>query len=339
MSGTDQSVGADGRQPLKVLVLRFSSIGDIVLTTPVVRCLKKQLGAEVHFLTKKAFAQVVDQNPHIDRVWTFDRHVKEVMPDLKMAQFDWVIDLHHNIRSIRLRLALCRPSTAFNKLNIEKWMLVHTGLNLLPDVHIVQRYMDTVRPLGVQYDGAGLDYFIPAGQEVDIPALAPGLAPGNYIAFVLGATHATKRLPLEKIIAICRQAPKPVVLLGGKTEMETGRAVTDAVPGIVDCCGLLSLHGSASVVRQSSVVLTHDTGLMHVAAAFQKTIVSVWGNTVPAFGMYPWYREGVDLNTTIEINGLSCRPCSKIGYEKCPKGHFRCMREIDPIQVIATLGK
>jgi ADP-heptose:LPS heptosyltransferase len=330
---------ADGGRPPKILVIRFSSIGDIVLTTPVVRCLKQQLGAEVHFLTKQAFTQVVEPNPYIDRVWAFSKDLSEVLPALKQEGFDWIIDLHHNLRSRIVRFSLGRPSRAFNKLNLEKWMLVHTGFNMLPKVHIVLRYMDTVRDLGVVYDGKGLDYFIPEDQEVDIVSLSPGLAPGEYIAFVLGATHATKRLPIEQMEAIVRQAPGPVVLLGGKAEAGMGKALAGVAPGIIDCCGQLSLHQSASVVRQAGMVLTHDTGLMHVAAAFHKQIVSVWGNTVPAFGMYPFYPDGMNLNTTIEVNGLSCRPCSKIGYAQCPKGHFKCMREIDPNWIIANLGK
>jgi ADP-heptose:LPS heptosyltransferase len=94
---------------------------------------------------------------------------------------------------------------------------------------------------------------------------------------------------------------------------------------VINLCGQLSLAQSASIVGQSARVFTHDTGLMHIAAALRKPIVSIWGSTVPAFGMYPFYPDGLDLNTTLEVKDLSCRPCSKIGYDKCPKGHFRCM--------------
>ena len=107
---------------------------------------------------------------------------------------------------------------------------------------------------------------------------------------------------------------------------------------VVNVCGRLSLHQSASLVRQSAVVLTHDTGLMHIAAALRKPIVSVWGSTVPKLGMYPFYPDGMDLNTSIEVMGLRCRPCSKIGYERCPKGHFRCMREVDAEGVAERVG-
>jgi len=325
----------------KILIIRFSSIGDIVLTTPVARCLKKQAGAEVHYLTKQAFQSVLAANPYIDKVWTFKKAVAEVLPQLRAEGFDVVIDLHRNLRSLRVRLALWGVRCyAFNKLNFEKWLMVNLKINRLPDHHIVDRYMDTVRPLKVINDGAGLDYFIPAEDEVDAAAflqerLPAGLPAVPYIAFVTGAAHATKRLPEAKIIAICRLLQQPVVLLGGPDEAESGaRIALAAGPHVVNACGALKLNQSASMVRQAAKVISHDTGLMHIAAALGKDIVSIWGNTIPAFGMYPYYPVGVNRNTNVEVLGLSCRPCSKIGFQQCPKGHFRCMNEISEAEVV-----
>ena len=323
---------------MKALILRFSSIGDIVLTTPVIRCLKQQAGVEVHFLSKQAFKNILTPNPYIDRVFSFQKNVSEVIPALKSEQYDLVIDLHHNLRSRWVRRQLDRPSRAFKKLNFEKWLLVNTGIDRLPDMHIVQRYMATVAHLGVQYDGKGLDFFIPEGSDWRHSEQADKIPATPYIAFVLGATHATKRLPEEKIMDICSQLQQPIVLLGGKSEIETGsRVALAAGTQVIDLCGKLSLYESASVVRDAAVVLTHDTGLMHIAAAFQKTIVSVWGNTVPKFGMYPFYPTGMQRNTSLEVLGLSCRPCSKIGYDRCPKGHFKCMQDIPTRRVIEQL--
>ncbi|TNE50069.1 MAG: glycosyltransferase family 9 protein [Bacteroidetes bacterium] len=316
---------------MKVLLLRFSSIGDIVLTTPVIRCLKQQLGAEVHFLTKAGFATLLEPNPYLDKVYAFRKEVTEVLPDLRNERYDWIIDLHHNLRSLRVKLVLGRPSRSFDKLNLRKWLLVRFGINRLPDLHIVDRYLATVRHLGVENDGKGLDYFIPTSEEVNLSTLAPNLTPGKFVVLVTGANHATKQLPVGKIIEVCRQLWEPVVLLGGKQEAELGRLVAEqAGAHVLNCCGTLSLHQAASVVRQARKVITHDTGLMHVAAAFRKDIISIWGNTVPEFGMYPYYPEGVNRNKTIQVSGLSCRPCSKIGFRKCPRGHFRCMEILDP---------
>lgn len=298
--------------------------------------MKTQLGAELHFLTKRAFEPILLPNPHIDRVFSFEKEIAEVLSRLKSEKYDLVVDLHHNLRSLRVKCALGRPARSFDKLNFEKWLLVNFKTDRLPDVHIVQRYMAAVAHLGARYDGAGLDYFIPPESEVRVSDHSPLLTEGNFIAFVLGATHATKRLPVEKAAEICRHLDQPVVLLGGKAELAASRTIVG--PNVVNLCGQLSLHQSASFVRQSAKVLTHDTGLMHIAAAFRKKIVSVWGNTIPKFGMYPLYPTGMNLNTSVEVTGLPCRPCSKIGFDRCPKGHFRCMREISARMVLAALN-
>lgn len=324
---------------MKILVLRFSSIGDIVLTTPVVRCLKRQLGAEVHFLTKQSYASVLEHNPNVDRVVAFRSDVSEVLPALRRERYDQVIDLHRNLRSLHVKLALRRPSRAFDKLNWQKWLLVRMKIDLLPRRHIVDRYLDTVRHLGVENDGGGLDFYIPADQEVALATLSPDLVAGRFLAFVIGAMHATKRLPEEKIAAVCRQLGAPVVLLGGPAEQESGRRIAQSAGAhVVDACGRLNLLQSASVLRQAAGVIAHDTGLMHIAAALGKKIVSVWGNTVPAFGMYPYYGASLDENISLEVKGLRCRPCSKIGFDRCPQGHFRCMND-QSVEAIAEAAR
>ena len=332
---------------LKILLIRFSSIGDIVLTTPVIRCLKQQLGAEVHFLTKQSFLPVLAANPYLAKIYTIQKKVKEVLFDLKSEKYDVVIDLHHNLRSWQVKLGLGVKSYTFDKLNFEKWLMVNFKINRLPNIHIVDRYLATVKPLGVVNDGKGLDYFIMKNEELimnsaEFAARVSTLQPFNlstpFLAFVIGAAHATKRLPTEKIIVICKGIPHPIILLGGLEDAERGETIAkEAGNHVINACGKLKLNQSASVVRQAWKVITHDTGMMHIAAAFNKDIISVWGNTIPEFGMYPYYPKGEDKNITLEVKGLPCRPCSKIGYEKCPKGHFKCMWEIDEQQIISNL--
>lgn len=335
---------------MKVLIVRFSSIGDIVLTTPVVRGLSQQLGAEVHFLTKSSYKAILEPNPYISKIFALNGRLGELLPQLRSEKYDAIIDLHSNLRSWRVKWALRRPTHTFDKLNWQKWLLVNLKINRLPDQHIVDRYLAAAAPLGVVNDGQGLDYFVPEEEEVAMGNFLTGNVMGTpiggtpmttpaYVAFAIGAAHETKRLPTQKIIAICQAlAPRPVLLLGGPAESEEGQAIADAAGGHVhNTCGKFSLHQSASVVRQAAVVLTHDTGMMHIAAAFRKRIVSVWGNTVPDFGMYPYYPFGQDDNTTVEVAGLSCRPCSKIGHAQCPKGHFRCMQEISVEGVVEAV--
>lgn len=319
----------------RILIIRFSSIGDIVLTTPVIRCLKLQLGAEVHFLTKKSFAGILEANPYLSQIHTIEKNTTEILPTLRKIPFDYIIDLHKNIRSLQVRLALSAPCFSFDKLNFKKWLLVNFKINRLPDIHIADRYLKAVQKPGVINDGKGLDYFIPSA--VALPP-AVGKLP-DFIAFAIGAAHATKRLPNEKIIEICRKINRPVVLLGGLGDAENGRLIAESAGAhVLNMCGKISLHQSALTVLRSAAVITHDTGMMHIAAALRKRIISVWGSTVPDFGMYPYLPGEEERSTVIEVKNLSCRPCSKIGFGQCPQGHFKCMRKIDTQTIAECLG-
>ena len=308
----------------KILVIRFSSIGDIVLTTPVLRCLKKQLDVDLHFLTKASFAGLLENNPYVDRVHSISKDLDKILVEqLKAEQFDQVIDLHNNLRTLRLKRALKVPSKSFPKLNVEKWLLVTFKWRKMPDLHIVDRYMETVKHLGVKNDGAGLDYFIPKSAEVSLSRLPSSHASG-YVALVIGGQHATKMMPVKKLVELCEALKEPVLLLGGPEDEDRGAQIAEAIgEKVYNACGKFKLDESASLLKQSSWVISHDTGLMHMAAAFKKRIVSVWGNTVPELGMYPYLPD--PKSKIIQVPNLSCRPCSKIGYKKCPKGHFKCM--------------
>ncbi len=310
----------------KILVIRFSSIGDIVLTSPVVRCLHEQLNAEVYVITKEVFASLYRSNPHVHRVITIKEKVAEAKEELQSIAFDFVVDLHHNIRSAQVKSICKAPSASFPKLNAKKWLLVNFRVNLMPEIHIVDRYFEAVKRLGVKNDGKGLDYFIAPENNVDLSSL-PETHRQGYIALIAGAKFATKEMPVEKMIAVIKHLHQPIVLLGGKDEIPKGEKIAQACGDLVfNACGKYNLDQSASLIQQAARVITHDTGMMHVASAFRKKIYSVWGNTVPEFGMHPYLPgEGSKM---IEVKGLSCRPCSKLGYDKCPKGHFRCMNEI-----------
>lgn len=315
----------------KFLIIRFSSIGDIVLTTPVIRCLRKQYPtAEIHFLTKYAFKSIVAHNPYINKIHTLGDSFELMLHELATEEYDYIIDLHHNLRTLRIKRHLKNvQSFSFNKLNIEKFILTNFKINTLPKKHIVDRNLETVKTLGVVNDGLGLDYFIPTMDNVkndDIPTSHMH----GYIAVVIGAALATKKLPLHKLKALCSAINHPIILLGGKEDYEDGKAIAKADEiKIYNACGKFNLNESADLVKRSKLVITHDTGLMHIAAALQKPVISVWGNTVPAFGMYPYYGSRSNMHyDVVEINKLWCRPCSKIGYKKCPKGHFKCMEKI-----------
>ncbi len=327
----------------KVLIIRFSSIGDIVLTTPVIRAIKTQIdNAEVHFCTKAAFEPLLSSNPYIDKIHLLEDSLTDLANKLKKESFDHIIDLHNNLRTRRLKKILKAESQSFDKLNWEKWLMVNFKINKLPNVHIVERYLEAAAPLGVKPDLLGLEYFIPEKDEVEREWL-PETHRKEFIAFAIGGQHETKKLPFKRMIELCDKINKPIILLGGKEDKTLGDRIADFFDRkhetedfkapleelnkkalVYNACGKFNINQSAAVIKMAQCVFTHDTGMMHIAAAFNKTIFSIWGNTIPEFGMYP-YRTKF---TILETKNLGCRPCSKIGYNKCPKGHFKCMNDI-----------
>jgi ADP-heptose:LPS heptosyltransferase len=336
---------------MKFLIIRFSSIGDIVLTTPVVRCLKKQVvTAEVHYLTKTAFRPVLEANPYIDKLHLLEDDWEGLMARLRAEDFDYIIDLHHNVRTLKVKKALGKQAFSFNKLNVKKWLYTAIKINRMPDVHIVDRCMETVKAFGVRNDGAGLDYFIPKKDELK-PQDIPMSHQAGYIGLVIGAALATKKLPFHKLQKLCEIIEHPVILLGGPEDAAEGERLAAIDPvRIYNACGKFNINESAGLVKQAKLIVTHDTGLMHIAAAMARPIISVWGNTVPEFGMYPYYGSNYLHNynpfgkvgfsrpyDVVEIRPLYCRPCSKIGYKKCPLRHFKCMELIDPERLVETI--
>lgn len=324
---------------MKVLVVRFSSIGDVVLTTPILRALKTQLNCEIHFITKKAFNGILENNPNIDKIFTIEKSINEVVSELKTERYDCVIDLHKNLRTFALKRKLGCTSYSFPKLNLEKWLLVNLKRRSMPDKHVIDRYFETVIPLGVMNDFLPCEYHIQAHDEVNISDVFD-LAPKSFVSIAIGAQFATKRMPLNKLQSIIQQIKQPIILVGGPSDKDLSeelvRSFTDKV--IYTACGNFNLSQSTSIVKQSAVLLTNDTGMMHIASCFEIPTVSVWGNTVPELGMYPYFPSKKALFSIHEVKGLSCRPCSKIGYNECPKKHFNCMQLQDEKEIAEAVN-
>lgn len=322
---------------MKILIIRFSSIGDIVLTTPVIRAIKQQVpNSEVHFATKKHFGVLLENNPYIDKLQLFDKQLLQFAKMLKNEKYDVVIDLHHNLRTRIIKSILKVKTYHFDKLNWEKWLIVRFKINILPYIHIVDRYLQACHALGVVNDGKGLDFFI--NEQTNLEGkLAIN---SSYFVYAIGGQHATKKLPLNKQLEMLKLLSLPVVLIGGKEDVHQGKLIAKECPNVVNLCGELSIHQSALLIKNSQRLFTHDTGMMHIAAAIKVPIVSIWGNTIPDFGMTPYYPLNTEIDQKIlEVAELSCRPCSKIGYNACPKKHFKCMQEIDFSEIPEWISK
>ncbi len=316
---------------LKILIIRFSSMGDIIYTTPVVRCIKEQLkNVELHYLTKPNFKFLVDVNPYIDNLHLLKENLSETITELKNEHFDYVIDLHNSLRSAIVKARLGVKSSTFKKERIKKWLAINLKINKVKPTHLVDRYLETVWFLGIRNDEKPMDYYLKGDYTKD--ALLPLSHQKEHVVFIIGAAHFTKRLPNKKVIAICKGINRPIVLLGGADVEANGTVVQEAIGGSVyNACGKLSLNESVFLVKTAVKVIGFDTGLTHIAEAFDKEIVSIWGSTIPELlGVQP-YRVSNFYEASVDI---SCRPCSKFGLEKCPKGHFKCMNDIDELKII-----
>ncbi len=329
---------------IKILVIRFSSIGDIVLATPVFRCLKQQLaGVTVHFLTKRSFRAVTEANPYIDKFFYYDDNLSELVSQLQEEEYTYVVDLHKNFRSRYVRLRLGVKALVFKKLSWQKLLLTKLHIDLMPKRHITDRSLDTLSPLGVVNDGMGLDYFIPVTEQVDLSSLPETFREG-FIALVIGASYATKKLPLGKLVGLCKILPYPVVLVGGKEDAAIGQLIEAALPQkVYSACGHYNLHGSADLVKHARLVISHDTGLQYIACALQKPVLAIWGATSPRLAVAPYYGnkirpDSLPVYQDFLVDGLTCQPCSNFGTRTCPRGHFKCMKEQD-LEAIADMAK
>lgn len=326
---------------MKFLVIRFSSIGDIVLTTPAIRCLKQQVeNAEVHFLCKQNFKAVTEGNPYIDKFFYFKNDLTTIIKALKSEQYDYVIDLHDNFRSKRIAWALNAKLLTYNKERVEKFLLTKMHINKMAGRHIVDRCVDTLADLGVVNDGLGMDYFIPESSEIKMDDL-PVSHMAGYVAIVIGASYYTKKLPVHKLQELCKKLDYPIILVGGKEDaLEAEAIATVDNIRIYNACGKFNLHESADLVRKSKLVISHDTGLQYIACAFNKPVLAIWGGTSPMLDVEPYYakdQQGRYQNFLVE--GLTCQPCSNYGTKTCPKKHFRCMenQDIDAIVTAASV--
>ncbi|GAB3551785.1 glycosyltransferase family 9 protein [Spirosoma fluminis] len=310
----------------KLLILRFASIGDIVLTTPVIRCVKQQLAqAEVHFCTGQDYQLLVAYNPYIDKCHYLNGNLYRLIRQLRAEQFDYVIDLQNTWLTGLIKAALRVRSFSVETHSFRRWLYVRWKINAMPTQHVVDRYMTTLHELGVTNDEKGVDYFIPYKDEVETDWLPP-THQHDFVAYAIGGQHLTRRLPVPRIISLCRKINHPIVLLGDKADRPQGDAVVRALGSryVYNACGQFNINQSASLLQRARVVFSHDTGLMHIAAAFGKKVYSIWGSTTPQLGNYPYKTPYVRL----EKQGLACRPCSPSGFSNCPMKHFRCMNDL-----------
>ena len=316
------------QKPLKILVVRFSSIGDIVLTSPVLRCIKNQLSADLHYLTKSKYSPVLNNNPNIDKLYTISKSISEVLDELKTEKYDLIIDLHNNIRSLSLSIKLQVKCIRYYKHNFKKLIYILFGINIIEERHVLDCYFSKLDSIGVFDDNLGLDFFINKSDSFIYDTSQ------KYISWCIGASYQNKKLSYDQILYVCNRINLPIVLLGDENDKELGLLVQSNTTNkkVQSFCGDLSLQESSYLLKNSLLVLTNDTGLMHIAAAFNKKIISFWGCTKPSLGFFPLIPKE---NSTILLSSNK-RPCSKHG-KYCRISKTGCVKKIHPEIILKSI--
>lgn len=310
------------------------------MATPVIRLLKTELDAETHILIHEKNGCLMENNPYLDIIHFNKSSLLKLRNELKMEKFNWVIDLQNDAYSKLVRFNISEKSQVFSRHLFLHWLYVKTKINKLPKAHLIEQYLAMLKPLGIKGDSLGLDFFIPEKDEVENEWL-PETHQDGYAAIAIHASHNTKKLPINRLIELCDRINKPIILIGEAEDQSVANEVVTffkqgtaeeekAIEGlnkktiIFDACGKFSFHQSASLIRKANWVFTYDNVMMHIASVFKKPLFTMWGSTTPHFGTYPYRTQF----TVFENNKLNCRPCTKTGYNNCPKGHFKCMNEM-----------
>jgi len=319
-----------------ILIIRFSSIGDILLTTNIIRQIRINFPeAKISFVTKEVYQELIQFNPNIDQIFILKnekRGLQLLATELRKQSFDYIIDLHNNYRSTYLRFKLRSKKTfVYKKPLIRRFLLVNFKINLFnKQQSIPLRYLKSIKKLSIIDDFKGLELFWPVSTDEEIYTLTRSIT-GDLIVLAPGAGFFTKRWPIEYFSELVEKLSEiwpthNFCVLGSQAEAYLATYLTDKSPKVHNFCGKLSLLQSASLISKAKLVISNDSGLMHVASAVKTSVVGIFGSTVREFGFFPFRAKHV----IVENNKLNCRPCSHIGKKTCPEVHFKCMREIKP---------
>jgi lipopolysaccharide heptosyltransferase II len=332
--------------PHKTVVFRLSSIGDIVLSSLLLRVLRKAAGKEarIDFVVRKEYAELVRYNHHLSVIHEYDPEtgfegLQKLARELYDEHYDLAVDIHDSIRTKVLR-ASCRAkdSVVVDKRKMERWLLVNLKRNAYDDaLSVAERYLETVKKYGIENDHQGLEIFIPDSTLFEVSGKIASLRLHQFekvVGICPGSKHFTKRWQKEKFAEVAVRSAQDlkakILLFGGESEQSDCEFVANEVmrrvseKNVTSFAGEFSLLETAAAMEFCDVIVTNDNGLMHLAAAKQKKIVAVFGSTTREFGFAPYGTESV----IVENNTLDCRPCTHIGRKSCPKEHFKCMGEI-----------
>jgi lipopolysaccharide heptosyltransferase II len=340
--------------PNKTLVIRFSSIGDVVLASPLIRVLHKRFpSSQIDFVVRKEYSELIRYNPNLNLAIEFDaqggfQELRRLKERIRREKYDLIIDIHNSLRSRYIRsFSGAKEIVVINKRIFARTMLVRLKKNYYHDiVSVADRYLEPVRIYGIENDAQGLEIFIPDETMYKVSRKMSSLRLRTFeivVGFCPSAKHATKRWPEERFIEaglqLVREQKAKIILFGGKNDTVLCTTIANGINRkserecAIEFSDQFSLIETAAAMQFCDVIVTNDSGLMHIAAAMKKKVVAIFGSTVREFGFFPVGTE----NIIIERKGLYCRPCSHIGRSNCPERHFRCMNEIQVDDVVDSI--
>ncbi len=312
----------------KILIIRFSSLGDVLLTTPLIRTLKSLYPhLEIDFLVREEFKSTLSNNPHINKLILLKRDYinKQIRNEIIKDNYNLIIDLQNNLRSRRLTKNISKNIVRYKKPYLNRILLVKLKINKFKEIiPIPVRYANSIP--GFKLDDKGLELYTSSNNSI----LLKG---DNYIGLCPGSKHVTKMWPKEYFVELGNELIKlnfKIVLFGGRDDIEICKEISSKIDGSVNLANDNNLLELAANMKLCKVVICNDSGLMHTALAVNLPIVSIFGSTVKEFGFFPYKGK----SKVLENNSLTCRPCSHIGLDECPKGHLNCMKSIKPALVL-----
>jgi heptosyltransferase-2 len=304
----------------KILIIRFSSLGDIILSFPLINALKKEYPeSEIHYLTKSAYKAILELNQAISKIILFnDQPLSELKSEIKNGGYDLVLDIHKNFRSILHTLFSGLNVKRYRKDTIKKFLLVKFKINLFNEITPV--YKKYIKTVGDEFAKKYLHY---TSTELEFDRTPQ--YDFKYIVIAPSSKHFTKTYPKDKFIDFIKTSSFKVILVGDESNKD--KEICEYIENETDAinlCGRLSYAELANVVFNSEYVITNDSAILHFSEMLGKKVKAIFGSTVKEFGFFPQLENSV----VFENKNLKCRPCTHIGLPACPLGHFKCMNEI-----------
>ncbi len=319
----------------KVLIIRLSSLGDVILTSPVIRALKNiNPEIKIDFLVKPNFVDAIKYNSNLNKIFQYSTkkdNSEKLIQILRENNYDLILDLQNNKRSKRITSKLKRKKIVYKKHSLKRFLFVHFNFKKLnPLKSVPEKYVEAIAEL--KLDEKGAELFLPGNIKSAVKDDC------KYVGFAPGSMHITKMWPIDYYIELGNRLAEQgyrVLLFGGKDDIIVCKYLSIYIKNSINLATNNQLLKMAPTMKQCDFMVCNDAGLMHAATALNVPVVVIFGSTVKEFGFAPYKAK----HLIIENNELKCRPCSHIGKDSCPKRHFKCMKSLTPEIVIREINK